>query len=131
MPIIFQKTIYRDDIADNPGVLYVYADNAKRTGAHGLLAQDLRDAENAIGVRLKWLPGQAREAYFTDHDYEECCSMIDEDLVPVEDTLETGGIVVFPSDGIESGGSKLKQVAPRVYEYLIQKLDDLFDRYMA
>jgi hypothetical protein len=128
MPIIYQKQIFRDDLQANPEVLYVFGDNAKRTG-YGGQAKEMRDEENAVGVRTKWLPSNSESAFFSDSALEEIIDMIDEDLIPIEDHLNAGGIVIIPAAGIGTGFSQLEEKAPQVFDYLTGKINDLVYRF--
>lgn len=124
MPVIKQKMIYREDLQANPDALYLFGDNADRAG-YGGQAREMRDEENALGVRTKWTTEMTRKAFFSDDDAEECMQMIDEDLDPAIDHLKAGGIVVIPTDGLGTGLSKLPEKAPQVYAFLVERLEQL------
>lgn len=85
----------------------------------------MRGEPNAVGVRTKRAPGLASMDFFYDHEYDECVAMIDEDLERVERHLRSGGTVVVPEDGLGTGLSALPVSAPRVYAYLVSRLEAL------
>lgn len=128
MPLIFQKMIYREDLQENPGILYVFGDNDMRKGRGGQAAQ-MRDEPNAVGVRTKWTPGTGHGAYFFDTDYEQIVEMIDDDFESIIEALENDKIVVFPLDGIGTGLAYLSDNAPQVLEYIENKMENLKERY--
>lgn len=124
MPVITQKIIFREDLRANPGVLYVFGDNDMRKGLGGQAAE-MRGEPNAVGIRTKWAPSADAGAFFSDDDFDRIVEMIDEDLDRVYDHVSRGGLVVFPMDGIGTGLAKLEQCAPRVLDYLNEKIDAL------
>lgn len=124
MPIITMKRIAREDLTNNPEVLYLFGDNDRREG-YGGQAAEMRDEENAVGVRTKWAPGRRPGDYFSDVDKDQIVDMLDDDLQPVRDHLENGGLVVVPADGLGTGLSQLPEKAPAVFAYLEQKLEEL------
>lgn len=124
MPVIRQKFIRRDDLQANPETLYLFGDNDDRAG-YGGQAAEMRDEENAVGVRTKWSPSSLPSAFFRDKDAEQVFGMIDEDLDPVIDHLRAGGTVVIPQDGLGTGLSRLPQTSPIIFNYLEERLEYL------
>lgn len=128
MPVILQKMIYRDDLQENPGVLYVFGDNDIRKGMGGQ-AREMRGEPNAVGIRTKWTPGGDKAAYFHDTDYDQIVEMIDDDFEEVYTALENNEIVVLPTDGVGTGLALLEKNAPRVLEYILGKIEYLKATY--
>lgn len=124
MPVIRQKFIRREDLQANPETLYLFGDNDDRSG-YGGQAKEMRDEENAVGVRTKWSPSTNPGAFFRDRDAEQVFGMIDEDLDPVIDHLRQGGTVVIPADGLGTGLSRLPQTSPIIFNYLEERLEYL------
>lgn len=124
MPVIRQKFIRREDLQANPETLYLFGDNDDRAG-YGGQAKEMRDEENAVGVRTKWHPTNGSDAFFYDRDAEQVFDMIDEDLEPVIDHLRSGGTVVIPTDGLGTGLSRLPQTSPIIFQYLEDRLEYL------
>ncbi|MDW9531947.1 hypothetical protein RWE87_13775 [Sinorhizobium meliloti] len=121
MPVLRQKYIRREDLQSNPETLYLFGDNDDRSG-YGGQAKEMRDEENAVGVRTKWSPSNNRSAFFRDTDAEQVFGMIDEDLEPVIDHLRSGGTVVIPADGLGTGLSRLPETSPIIFNYLEERL---------
>jgi len=123
MPVLFQKMINREDLRRNEDVLYVFGDNTIRKGMGGQ-AGAMRGEENAVGVATKYQPSMHPAAFFGDEpaEVEAQNRIIDEDMKPLFKKVKTGGIVVWPTDGIGTGLSELPQRAPSTYDYLEQKL---------
>lgn len=126
MPVIFQERISRSDLVANPTVLYLFGDNDERTG-YGGQAAEMRDEENAVGIRTKWQPTRSPSAFFNDRDYRDICEMIDADMEAVIEHLEEGGAVVIPLAGLGTGLSELPTRAPRINAYLQKKIEELQD----
>lgn len=123
MPVVFQKMISREDLRRNEDILYVFGDNTVRRGMGGQ-AGAMRGERNAVGVATKSVPSTHPDAYFGEEpeQVEAQIRIIDEDMKPLFDKVKTGGIVIWPSDGIGTGLSELPQRAPSTFAYLEQKL---------
>lgn len=126
MPVIYQQRIFRRDLQSNPEVLYLFGDNRKRTG-YGGQAGEMRDEPNAVGIVTKKYPSIETRAFLSDTEYEENVQTIDRDMARALAHLRanTQAIVVIPLDGIGTGLSNLKVVAPRTYAYLTAQLKAL------
>lgn len=116
MPIIRQKWIKRSDLRSNPDKRYVFGDNVRRVGLGGQ-AKEMRGEPNAIGVVTKWSPSMLKKAFFDDS--AECWEYVVNDLITVQDALNQGLTVVVPSDGIGAGLSRLPELAPQLYDYIV------------
>lgn len=116
MPVLFQSVIQREDLIRNRDVLYVYADDVIRR-ATGSGAYQCRLEPNGLGVRVAYSPA----VYFgsAQGQPEAQARMIDEDLKPAFDKVMSGGVVVWPTEGL---GRSLEDPAPATYEYLESKL---------
>ena len=131
MPVLFQKIVKREDLRRNPQVLYVFGDNVERVGLGGQ-AGEMRREVNAVGVATKYSP----RVYFGEDPAEVMAQnrIIDQDMKPLFEKVNRGGIVVWPADGIGTGLADLPRVAPSTFAYLNQKLAallkaaDLFDK---
>jgi hypothetical protein len=121
MPVKYRKFICREDLQQNPSVLYLFGDNDLRVGLGGQ-AREMRGEENAVGVRTKWAPDMAPSSFFTDASLDQIKAMIDHDLRAPIQHLKQGGLVVIPADGLGTGLSQLPQRAPQVNAYLVAQL---------
>ena len=126
MPVLIQSWIEREDLRRNPEVLYVFGDNVARKGFGGQ-AKAMRGEPNAVGVRTKNSPLMARTAFFTDDpdDVETQNRLIDQDFVRLFAHVKTGGIVVWPADGVGTGLSALPKHSPTTYAHIEEKLASL------
>jgi len=115
MPVRFQKWITRQDLKNNPNVIYVFGDNTQRVGLGGQ-AKEMRGEPNAHGVATKWAPGWDDADFFKDDEasFKACIS----DFKDIFYALRDGKTVVFPSDGLGTGLSMLPQKAPKLYARL-------------
>lgn len=124
MPVIFQSFIKRDDLKRNRTVKYLFGDNLVRKGFGGQ-AKEMRGEPNSIGVATKKLPSLDPNAFFTDLEYEENIRQIELDLQAAFEHVESGGILIIPSDGLGTGLSKLKEMAPKTNQFLESQIDKL------
>ena len=89
----------------------------------------MRGEPNAVGVRTKKAPTMAPGAFYSDSEWETHISDMAEDLLPVEDHLKRGNIVVFPSAPMGSGRARLEEEAPQTYESLKSMVKELKRMY--
>lgn len=125
MHIIKQHRIYREDLKANPQLLYIFGDNTVRTGFGGQ-ACEMRGEPNAFGIITKKLPSHTYPvSYFFDRD--EYKSIVDNDFRCLRDRIYNGKYkaLVIPTDGIGTGLAKLKEYAPKMLEYINNKLKEL------
>ncbi len=125
MPVVRQYRIFRSDLKNNPNVLYLFGDNAKRQGFGGQ-AHEMRGEPNAVGIRTKWSPDNTPQAFFNDSRLREFHGMLTEDMRPVITALYEGKIVVIPSDGLGTGLSELPTRAPKCNTLLAHFIDSLY-----
>ena len=126
--VIFQKFIYREDLKNNPSVLYLFGDNDLREGIGGQ-ARQMRGEPNSKGIRVKRFPKRERDAYYSDKEYKNNIMKINQDLLYVESVLQRGEIVIIPTDGIGTGLARLKEFAPKTLEYLQKRLKEITEEY--
>lgn len=123
MPLGFQKRYYREDAGRNPTWLYVFGDNVARDGFGGQ-AKEMRGEPNAVGVCTKYFPGKEPGDYFDEHPVRVVAQnrIIDEDMKPLFAHLKTGGVVIWPTDGIGTERAALPTKAPSTFEHIQKKL---------
>ena len=126
MTVMIQSWIKREDLRRNPEVLYVFGDNHARRGLGGQ-AKEMRHEPNAVGVRTKLVGHMADSAFFTEEPEDLVVQkrFVDEDMKPLFDHVKTGGIVVWPADGVGTGLSELPQRSPTTQAYIESKLASL------
>lgn len=127
--LLFVERYAREDARSNPLTLFVFGDNIEQTGFGGQ-AKELRGEPNAVGIPTKWAPRKEDAAYFSDEDLPKVAHLIDGAFRRLHVHLEAGRDVVWPADGVGSGLAKLPDKAPKIYEYIQNKLDELcFETY--
>lgn len=114
----------------NPNVLFVYGDNYNRQGKGGQAM--IRDCKNAIGLATKYAPNMQPAAFFKDHtekEYNQAMRIVNYDLEKIIKALQENEYIsiVFPYHGLGTGLARLKETAPRVYEYLYDKLKETYN----
>jgi hypothetical protein len=125
--LFYQKHITRKDVQDNfPRRLYLYGDNMERRGFGGQ-ARELRGEPNAIGVPTKRTPNMGDLAFFTNEDFDdaEVKNSIDFATDMAFAWLAAGGEVVVPKDGIGTGLAQLEVRAPKIFDYINDRLKKL------
>lgn len=128
MPIQFQYRIYRQDLQNNPDILYVFGDNLERIGLGGQAAE-MRGEPNAIGVATKRSPTMLKDAFFYDETFEDNKRILKEEFSPIVDALEQGKTVVIPSDGLGTGLSRLPETAPQTARFIELIIENLREKY--
>jgi hypothetical protein len=132
MIVIKQKWIKREDLQNNPNIIYLFGDNQLRTGLGGQ-AKEMRGEPNAIGICTKMSPSE----FMSDDTLEFNKSIIDDDFNKVKsklaklnnfwDWVKGRVVVVIPADGLGTGLAELPTRAPKTYKYLCEKLEQLKD----
>lgn len=122
--IIKQHRIYRQDLRNNPDVIYVFGDNAKRVGMGGQ-AGEMRGERNAVGIATLWGPSGGEENYFSEARTQEQNALIDQDLSDLFVHVSQGKLIVFPSDGVGTGLAEMETRAPTSFKYLQERLRQL------
>jgi hypothetical protein len=129
--IIYQKRIYRDDLQNNPEIIYLFGDNEERVGLGGQ-AKECRGEPNAFGIPTKVAPNNIESSYWSDDDLMEKTEILNncfDELRRLFDSGQYKGIIV-PTDGLGTGLSELPDRAPQVFEVLkdhLQSLHSWFD----
>jgi len=124
MPVVFQQMIYRADLRRNPTHLYLFGDNEERRGMGGQAAE-MRGEPNAHGIRVKKAPTRDRWALWFDEDFDRACLLIKEDFEKPYKWISNGKTVVIPSAGIGTDRAELQHIAPRIYEFILHKINIL------
>lgn len=124
MPLILQRRIYRQDLRANRAILYCFGDNEARVGFGGQAAE-MRDEPNAIGIATLVAPG----VFWNEDNFTHQAAVLDGDFVPVFCSLSSGGIVVFPADGVGTGLADLERKSPTTFAYLQTKIEQM-KRYL-
>lgn len=144
----------RQEVNDNPDVLYVFGDNTNRTSGHNPISNDskyartyglgkmfpnrtaaiIRGMDNAMPVSTQhWYDpstGRTRDAgRWNDSDIEDFKKIIDAEFQAIKDEWDTGKYrkIYLPSTGLSNG--KISQITeartPSLFKYLYDKTVDL------
>lgn len=144
----------RQEVNDNPDVLYVFGDNTNRTSGSNLISNDskyartyglgkmfpnataavIRGMDNAMPVSTQhWYDpstGRTRDTgRWNDSDIEEFKKIIDAEFQAIKDEWDTGKYrkIYLPSTGLSNG--KISQITeartPALFKYLYDKTADL------
>lgn len=103
-------------LRENPDKVYLFGDNLEGVGKGGQAV--VRGEPNAIGIPTKKGPKSDEGAYFNDADLKANKEAIDAAFNKIPDEAT----VVIPKDGL---GKDLANKAPKTFEYLKEKLDEL------
>lgn len=124
--------ITRREIRQNADTTYyVFGDNLMHKGLGGQ-AREMRNEPNSIGIPTKYFPAmEDQRAFFTDEVMfdDEVMTEIDDAIYKIETVLKDGYDVVIPLAGVGSGLSQLPTRAPRLFNYITQKLQFLERQY--
>ena len=144
----------RQEVSDNPDVLFVFGDNTNRTSGSNPISNDskyartyglgkmfpnataaiIRGMDNAMPVSTQhWYDpttGRTRDAgRWNDSDIEEFKKVIDAEFQAIKDEWDTGKYrkIYLPSTGLSNG--KISQITeartPALFKYLYNKTADL------
>lgn len=122
---IFNGNWTLSDIKSSPKKIFVFGDNNLRYGKGGQAI--IRDLSNTIGLRTKKAPNNQLSSFYSDLDLEENKKNIIEDILTIKDLQLKGNVVVFSNGGYGTGLSKLKEHAPKTFEYLCDCLKSFFN----
>jgi len=115
--------ITRQDIQNNKNKIFVFGDNTKRKG-YGGQAKEMRGELNTLGIATKRSPSLDESAFFNDSS-ENDWNIIKQDLDKLEQYIKEGKQIVLPKDGLGTGLAKLKEKAPSIYNYMVNRLNDM------
>ena len=144
----------RQEVNDNPDILYIFGDNTNRTSGSNLISNDskyartyglgkmfpnttaaiIRGMDNAMPVSTQhWYDpttGRTRDAgRWNDSDIDDFKKVIDAEFQAIKDEWDTGKYrkIYLPSTGLSNG--KISQITeartPMLFKYLYDKTADL------
>jgi len=118
--VVFKEWVTRDEVQSNREIIYLFGDNTIRQGYAGQ-ANAMRGEPNAIGIVTKRFPSNRIDSFFYDHDFEEAVAYIDRDFASIPNNVT----VIIPRDGLGTGLAKLDIQAPKIFQYILDKIDSL------
>lgn len=119
--IWYKGDITREFVQANPDYIFLFGDNTIRQG-YGGQAKEMRGEPNAIGIVTKRFPSMEFGSLFTDDDFEEAKRYIDMDFARIPDSCKT---IVIPYAGLGTGRALLNKYAPKIYDYILKKIEQL------
>lgn len=109
----------------NSDAIWVYGDNLQRKG-YGGQAAVCRGLPNTIGICTKTRPDNKQSAFAKDDDFLTWATIIKSDIDKVEKRILQGK-KVYIINGIGTGRARMRETAPKIFEYLVKKLSHLID----
>lgn len=119
--IWYKRKITRSFIQAHPDYIFLFGDNTIRQG-YGGQAKEMRGEPNAIGIVTKRFPSMEFGSLFTDADFEEAKMYIDRDFARIPVSCST---IVIPYAGLGTGRALLDKLAPKIYSYILEKIEQL------
>ena len=118
--------ITRKYVRNNPQYLFLFGDNLIKNG-YGGQAGAMRGEPNCIGIPTKRKPDMNPSSFFSDDIYEEIISIYEHLFERIKEEYVKGKYeaIVIPSEGLGTGLARLNKYAPKIYEYLQNKLKEL------
>jgi hypothetical protein len=104
---------------------FIYLGTMTKKKGNGGQAAEMRGESNAVGIRTKRAPSTDSESYWSDRNFDQNCSRIEDDLARVRSHLRRGGIVIIPTDGLGTGHAQMERRCPRTFYVLQQSLASL------
>lgn len=117
---IYNKNWTKEYVSSNKNKIFVFGDNNARVGKGGQAT--IRGLENTVGIRTKKGPSKKEVAFYTDKEFADNKSRIDEDILNIKKLLILGNTIVFSKNGYGTGLASLKQKAPKTFDYLCESL---------
>ena len=105
-----------EDVTKSPNKIFIYGDDDLRTGIDGQAI--IRNESNTLGIRTKKRPSHEEDAYYNDSEFEDNKKKILKDIKKISDELLFGTIIVFSEGGCGTGRAKLKEKAPKTFQFL-------------
>lgn len=122
----------RDKVANTPNKVFLFGDNTNdRVNTKYVPSSTqavIRGLPNAIGIDTKKDRGTNPSSYFSDADFTQFKKQVDD---AIQMARSSGKIIVIPADRIGTGKAMLKEKAPRLFNYLQNKLNELSNYNLA
>lgn len=112
-----------DDAYKNPKAIFVFGDNLLGYGNGGQAC--IRPAKNSFGIPTKNSPSMSNDAFFSDDEFEKITKIIDEKFNQLNNFESEGYLIYFPENPLGSGLAKLNICAPKIYQYLQNKVNQM------
>lgn len=117
---IYNQDWNKEYVSSNPDKIFIFGDNNAGIGKGGQAT--IRGLENAVGIRTKKGPSKKVAAFYTDEEFADNKSKIDEDVLNIKKLSLLGKTIVFSKNGYGTGLASLKLKAPKTFDYLCESL---------
>lgn len=120
--IVKKGTIDRAAVVSNPNAVYLLQDNLRAEGKRGQAGRIGRDEPNVVGIPVKRHGSMEDSAFFTDADFNAVKAEYDRIFAGLPKDKD----IVVPANLASGGtGPKLKTTAPKIHQYLLDKIEAL------
>jgi DNA polymerase elongation subunit (family B) len=109
--------VSRETVQSNREKIFVFGDNDMKEGFGGQAAE-MRGERNTIGIPTKKKPDTTPDSYYTDDEFEQNKKKINYAINLILREIREGRTIVFPTSGIGTGLAKLKEKAPKTFQFL-------------
>ena len=128
---IFEGNWTVQDVRSNPNKLYIFGDNTEdaKTGYKPQSTQAvIRGLPNTFGIDTKHNRYTTQTSYWNDSEFDSFASYLETAITQIKNKFSSGNYnsIVFPEGGLGTGKAFLKDKAPRIWEYLNQRLAEEF-----
>ena len=113
------------DVRAHPKWLFVFGDNDIGQGKGGQAI--IRGERNAIGVPTKKYPDNRDSSFYSDKELEKNKDKIRAAVNKIYNVMRYYDALILPEKGLGTGLSDLPRRAPKTYEYLKFKIDQLVE----
>lgn len=121
--VIFKGYWSVEDVKRYPHALFVYGDNNVHKGRGGQAI--IRDLPNTIGIPTKKYPSNHSNSFYSDNEYNNNISKINNAINLIILRSESYKYVVLPENGFGTGLAQLPIKAPKTYKYLLKAIEKL------
>lgn len=116
----------REEVAKQSDKVFLFGDNTDdRVNTHHIPTKTqavIRGLDNAIGIDTKKNRKTSEDSYFTNADFDIFKTQVDE---AIQKAINSGKTIVIPEGGIGTGKAQLESRAPKLFDYLQNKLNTL------
>jgi hypothetical protein len=113
------------DVRKHSNYIFIYGDNDQKYGLGGQAI--IRKEPNTHGIPTKKCPNCEPSSYYSDDDIEENKIKINNAINALLKRLESGYYqgIILPENGLGTGLAKLQKKAPKTFEFLNQRMDEV------
>ena len=113
------------DVRAHPRWLFVFGDNDIGQGTGGQAV--IRGEGNAIGVPMKKYPDMKNSSFYSDAELEKNKTKIRNAINKIYNEMRYYDALILPENGLGTGLSDLPKRAPKTYDYLVYKTNQLIE----